>query len=122
MWAKILLILIACILLPHLLGLTRRRRALRAEYLSLLSEARILLSQYSVRSWPEVLAKWERKARFAPWMLLQHFAKVTKSKLGGMGSLGDVVIFRDGKSEEKANNRFLEIVGALYVVTTKIAG
>jgi len=54
-------------------------------------------------------------------MLLQHFAKVTKRKLGGMGSLGDVVIFRDGKSEEKANNRLLEIVGALYVVTAKIA-
>ncbi len=114
--------LVACTLLPYLPGLTSKRRALRGEYLRLLSEARILLSQYSVRRWPEVLAKWERRARFAPWILLQHFAKATKSKLGGMGSLGDVVIFRDGKSEEGANHRLLEIVGALHVVTTKIAG
>jgi hypothetical protein len=38
-----------------------------------------------------------------------------------MGSLGDVVIVRDGNSEEDANKRLLEIVGALYSVSKEIA-
>jgi hypothetical protein len=69
-----------------------------------------------------VLAKWERRAKFAPWTLLQHLARVTQSKLGGMGSLGDVVISSNGRSEEEANKRLLEIVGSLSAVTTKIVG
>jgi hypothetical protein len=104
------------------LGLTSDRLALRKEYARLLSNARTLLLEHSVRSWPEELAKWEFRAKFAPWFLLRRLARITKKRLGGMGSLGDVVIYRDGRSDEEANKRLLEFVGSLYSITTRIAG
>ena len=104
-----------------LLGLTRKQWALRREYVRLVREARTLLLQYSIRSWPEKLAKWEYAAIFAPWPVFQYFVRTTKKKIGGMGSLGDVVFFRNGKSEEDSNKRFLAIVGCLYSVATKIS-
>ena len=121
MGMKIVVVLGLCTLLVYFIGLTRKQWTLCAEYLRLISEARTLLTQYDVRAWPDTLAKWEHGARFVPWPLLQHLARVTRSRLGGMGSLGDVVIVKDGKSEEQANSKLLEIVGALHVVTTKIA-
>ena len=113
------MLVLASLLRP--LGLTRKRWALRREYLRLVCEARKILLRYSVRSWPEELTKWEVAARFAPYLFLQHFVRITRRKLGGMGSLGDVVIVRDGNSEEDANKRLLEIVGALYSVSKEIA-
>jgi hypothetical protein len=118
---KVLLCMLVLASLLHPLGLTRKRWALRSEYLRLVCEAREILSRYSVHGWPQELKKWEVSARFAPYLLLQHFVRITQRKLGGMGSLGDVVIFRDGKSEEDANKRLIEIVGALYSVSGEIA-
>jgi hypothetical protein len=122
MGTKFLLVLVTCALLSQLFGFTGKRRTLRVQYLRLLTEARALLSQYCVRSWPELLARWERQARFAPWMQLRYLARITRNKLGGMGSLGDVVIFRDGKSDDEANRQLLEIVKALHKVTLEIIG
>jgi hypothetical protein len=55
-------------------------------------------------------------------MQLRYLARITRNKLGGMGSLGDVVIFRDGKSDDEANRQLLEIVKALHRVTLEIIG
>jgi hypothetical protein len=117
---KGMLILIGFILLlSYMPGLT-----MRMEYLRLLREARKLLSEDSVPDWPETLARWERNARFAPWIVLRLLARTTRKRLGGMGSLGDVTIMHDHKSEPRqaADKRFREIVGRLYTVTKRIGG
>jgi hypothetical protein len=119
--SNVVLGLIAVVSSVWLLGLTRKQWALRREYLRLVREARTLLSQYSIRSWPEELANWERAATFAPWPVFRYYVRTTIKKFGGMGSLGDVVFFRDGKSEEDSNKRFLAILGCLYSVATKIS-
>ena len=120
MEAKVLICLLALALLLRPLGFTRKRWALHKEYLRLVSEARTLRLRYAVRYWPEEQKKWELAARFAPWLLFQHFVRISRRKLGGMGSLGDVVILRGGKPEEEANKRLVQIVGLLYSVSQEI--
>ncbi len=119
--ATFLLGLLVILLLTGVAGLTPRQLALRKEYLRLVRDARILLLRYSVRDWPKELAKWQFVAKCAPWLLLRYLARLNKRRLGGMGSLGDVVLFRSGKADQEANDQLLEIVRRLHSVSSKIA-
>jgi hypothetical protein len=91
-------------------------------YRRLLEQVRDHLEKYGVPGWPAQLDQWARELdRLDPAELKAHLVRTQKA-LGGMGSIGDVVICteaghkiaNDKSAIKEANETLLALVEALY--------
>jgi len=96
-------------------------------YRTLLKQIRDHLKRYGVPGWPARLDKWARELdQLDPGKLRAHLLRTRKS-LGGMGSIGDIVICpearhnipKDELAIKTANDTLLALVGKLDAEVTR---
>jgi predicted DNA-binding protein YlxM (UPF0122 family) len=91
------------------------------EYRRLLEETKNHLEKYAEKRWSSRLSEWIAELDSLSGPAISNHVKRTQRALGGMGSIGDVVISPEAGHKistdegeiEKANRRLIQLVQAL---------